>query len=112
MIEDLRTVDKGEVKKALAEMKAKDYRLITVIAAIKNDKLEITYPLESWKGRKFAAVRTVYELTDEVKSVQDIFLNAMLYELEIVDLFDVKVENCAPGIYLDAEKRGPFRRDV
>jgi NADH:ubiquinone oxidoreductase subunit C len=111
MIENLETVEKTEVKKALNRMKAKNFRLITVIAHIRDNKLELTYALEG-ADRGFAAVRTHYGLDEEIKSVQDIYMNAMLYEWEIVDLWDVKVENCPAGIYLDPEKRGPFRRDV
>jgi NADH:ubiquinone oxidoreductase subunit C len=111
MIENLETVDKTEVKKALGRMKSKDFRLITVTAHIRENKLELTYALEG-ADRGFAAVRTHYGLDEQITSVQDIFMNAMLYEWEIVDLWDVKVENCPAGIYLEPEKRGPFRRDV
>ena len=111
MIENLKVVDKSEVKKELSAMKSKDYRLITITAHVREDKLELTYALEG-KARDFAAVRTHYKLDEEIKSVQDIFMNAMLYELEIVDLWDVKVQNCEPGLYLEPEKRGAFRRDV
>jgi len=111
MIENLQVVEKAEVKKALTHMKAKDFRLITITAHVRDGKLELTYALEG-PDRGFAAVRTHYGLEEEIKSVQDIYMNAMLYELEIVDIYDVKVENCAPGLYLEPEKRGAFRRDV
>jgi ech hydrogenase subunit D len=112
MIENLKVVEKKDVLPELKKMKESGYRLITVIAHVRDNRLELTYPLESWKTRAFAAIRTHYEFTDEVQSVQDIYMNAMLYEWEIVDLFDVKVENCPSGIYLEPEKKGPFRRDV
>jgi NADH:ubiquinone oxidoreductase subunit C len=111
MIENLKVVDKGEVKKELTHMKSKDFRLITIIGNFRENKMEITYALEG-KDRQFAAVRTHYELSEEIASVQDIFMNALLYELEIVDIYDVKVQNCEPGLYLEPEKRGAFRRDV
>jgi len=111
MIENLRTVDKAAVRSELADMKKKDFRLITITAHFRDDKMEMTYALEG-QDRAFAAVRTHYELSDEIKSVQDIYMNALLYELEIVDIYDVKVENCEPGLYLEPEKRGAFRRDV
>ncbi len=111
MIENLQTVPKAELRDALNKLKAKDYRLITIIGAVRMDRLELTYALES-KQREFAGVRTHYEFDEEVKSVQDVFLNAMLYEWEISDLFDVDVENAPKGALLEPEKRGPFRRDV
>ena len=110
MMDNIQIVEKDKVKSALTKMKKDGYRLITVIASMKDGKLEITYPLES-KKREFASVRTTYELTDTITSVQDIYMNAMLYEWEIVDLFDVNVENCPEGIYLEPEKKGYFRRD-
>ena len=111
MIENLQTVKKGDLKDALNKFKAKDYRMITIIGAVREERLELTYALES-KQHEFAAVRTHYEFDEEVKSVQGIYLNAMLYEWEISDLFDVDVENAPKGALLEPEKRGPFRRDV
>ena len=111
MIDNLKVVDKEKVKEALAKMKKDGYRLITVIGTMVDGKLEITYPLES-KKQEFAAIRTSYDVSDTVISVQDIYINAMLYEWEIVDLFDVKVENCPEGIYLEPEMKGYFRRDA
>jgi NADH:ubiquinone oxidoreductase subunit C len=111
MIENLHVVEKAALKKELASMKAKDFRLITITAHFREGKMELTYALEG-ADRQFAAVRTHYELADEIASVQDIFMNALLYELEIVDIYDVKVQNCEPGLYLEPEKRGAFRRDV
>jgi NADH:ubiquinone oxidoreductase subunit C len=112
MIENLQTVAKGELKDALGKLKARDYRLITIIGAIVDDRLEVTYALESKGDMQFAGVRTYYGFDEEVASVQDIYLNAMLYEWEISDLFDVNVENAPKGALLEPEKRGPFRRDV
>ncbi len=111
MIENLQTVPKFELPDALNKLKAKDYRLITIVGAVRDERLELTYALES-KQYQFAAVRTHYAFDEEVKSVQGIFLNAMLYEWEISDLFDVDVENAPKGALLEPEKRGPFRRDV
>ncbi|MEM2870405.1 MAG: NADH-quinone oxidoreductase subunit C [Thermoplasmata archaeon] len=110
MIENLQVVEKGELKKALRKLKEGGHRLITIIGAVRDGKMELTYALES-ADMSFAAVRTSYRLDEEIQSVQDIFINALLYEMELVDLFDVRVEGCAPGLLLEPEKRGPFRRD-
>lgn len=111
MIDNLVVVNKRDVKKTLQSFKRKGYRLITIIGAIKDEKMELTYALES-ENRELAALRTYYELDDTIISVQDVYMNAMLYEMEVVDLFDVKIENCSPGLLLEPNKRGPFRRDV
>lgn len=103
-------VEKAELRNKLNSMKEKGMRLITIIADIKDEKLEMSYALE--KNEEVTLLRTYYALNEEIPSVQDIYMNAMLYEMEIVDLFGVNIKDVPPGLFLEPEKRAPFRRDV
>jgi len=103
-------VENTEIRSQLNKMKEKGMRLITVIADIKDGKLEISYALE--KDEEVTLLRTYFGLEDEVPSVQDIYMNAMLYEMEIVDLFGVNIRDVPSGLFLEPEMRAPFRRDV
>jgi ech hydrogenase subunit D len=100
--QELRTVDVGDIVKAVGEMKNLGYRLVQ-ISPTTIDGFELNYSFD--KDYNFVNLRAIVA-SDEVivPSVSSIFPNAFLYENEIHDLFGIKIS----GISIDY--KGNFYR--
>jgi ech hydrogenase subunit D len=100
--QDLRTVEVGQIAKAVAEMKEQGYRLVQ-ISPTTIGGFELNYSFD--KDYSFTNIRVVIASDDVVvPSVSAIYPNAFLYENEIHDLFGIKIE----GISVDY--KGKFYR--
>jgi ech hydrogenase subunit D len=100
--QDLRTVEVGDIAKAVNEMKEQGYRLIQICPTT-IDGFELNYSFD--KDYNFVNIRAIIA-SDEVivPSVSAIYPNAFLYENEIHDLFGIKIS----GINIDY--KGNFYR--
>jgi ech hydrogenase subunit D len=103
--QELRTVEVGDIVKAVAEMKKQGYSLVQ-ISPTTIGGFELNYSFD--KDYSFVNIRVIIASDDViVPSVSEIFPNAFLYENEIHDLFGIKIT----GISIDY-KGGFYRTTV
>jgi len=100
--QELRTVEVGDIVKAVVEMKNQGYRLVQ-ISPTTIGGFEMNYSFD--KDYNFINIRVIVA-SDEVivPSVSGIYPNAFLYENEIHDLFGIKI------IGISIDYKGNFYR--
>ena len=104
-------VEKATFRNEILKMKEREARLMVIVGVQdrENDKFQMIYSFEENHG-DFTNIKVNFGWDDTIPSIQDIYISAMLPEMEVVDLFDVKVEGVAHGLLLEPDKYGILRK--
>jgi ech hydrogenase subunit D len=106
----LLTIKADELIKQTDDMKNSGHRLVQICCAKIGETIEVNYSFD--KDYSFTNFRIVLPLDDlKIDSVSGIFLQALLYENEMHDLYGVEVKNMAidyKGTFYRTSVKTPF----
>lgn len=112
MIEEqkLITINAGELVSRVDEMKKSNHRLVQICCAKVGETIEVNYSFD--KDYKLTNFKIVLPLDNlKLDSVSSLYLQALLYENEMHDLFGVEVKNMAidyNGTFYRTSVKTPF----
>lgn len=112
MIEEqkLIVIDANELLSRVEDLKKSGNRLVQICCVLIGDKLELNYSFD--KDYSFTNLRIVLPVNDlTIDSVSGIYLQALLYENEMHDLYGVEVKNMAidyKGTFYRTSVKTPF----
>jgi ech hydrogenase subunit D len=112
MIEEqnLITINTNELVSQVEKMKNSGNRLVQICCARTGETIEVNYSFDN--NYSFTNLRIILPLSDlKINSVSGIYLQALLYENEMHDLFGVEVSNMAidyKGTFYRTSVKTPF----
>jgi len=115
MIEEQKmiTLNAGDLVEQAKGMKSSGHRLVQICCAKIGETIEVNYSFD--KDYSFTNLRIVLKLDNlKIDSISGIYLQALLYENEMHDLFGVEVKNMAidyKGTFYRTSMKTPFNQD-
>lgn len=104
------TIAADELLKQVEIFKKSDFRLVQICCARIGETIEITYSFD--KEYSLTNLRVILPLTGlKIESISSIYLQALLYENEMHDLYGVVVNNMAidyKGTFYRTSVKSPF----
>jgi ech hydrogenase subunit D len=108
--QNLITINADELVSQVERLKNSGHRLIQICCAKIGETIEVNYSFDN--NYSFSNLRVVLPLSDlHIDSVSAVYLQALLYENEMHDLFGVEVKNMAidyKGTFYRTSIKTPF----
>jgi len=100
---------KTQLLEEVRRLREADARLITITGVDLGESIEVIYHFDL---DGIVNVRAVFGHQDRMPSIFKIFSYARLYERELSEMFDIKIEGIERGLLLSADMRGkgPLRK--